>query len=128
VVIEFLSDTGLAKQRIQASAFGERFPASSGENEDAWSRNRRVEVVLERYIVTPPACPDWSRRSGVDYANQPHTNFGCANETNLGLMIANPRDLVNGRKAGPADGIQQAEGIVRYRQGQLTELQEEGIK
>jgi type IV pilus biogenesis protein CpaD/CtpE len=43
-------------------------------------------------------------------------------------MIANPRDLVNGRKAGPADGIQQAEGIVRYRQGQLTELQEEGIK
>lgn len=127
-VMQFLSKSGLDKDKIQASAFGERLPASLGSHEQAWSRNRRVEIVLERYVVTPPACPDWSRRSGVDYANRAHSNFGCATETNLGLMIANPRDLVRGRKLGPADGVHQAEGIVRYRKGQLTELQEEGIK
>lgn len=123
----FLAEGGLDRSNIHASAFGERIPAAPGNDDDAWRQNRRVEIVLERYMVTPPACPDWSRRSGVDYANQPHSNFGCATETNLGLMIANPRDLVRGRKLGPADGVHQAEGIVRYREGQLTELEEERI-
>lgn len=124
----FLAEAGLKSGSIQASAFGERLPASQGNDEGAWSRNRRVEIVLERYVVTPPACPDWSRRSGLDYSNQPLSNYGCATETNLGLMIANPRDLVRGRGLGPADGVHQAEGIVRYREGELPELQEEGIE
>lgn len=123
-----LTQNGLDNGRIHASAFGEHLPASTGHQEQSWSRNRRVEIILERYIVTPPACPDWSRRSGLDYHNQKHSNFGCATETNLGLMIANPRDLVRGRKLGPADGIHQAEGVVRYREAQLPELQEEGIE
>lgn len=126
-VKQFLARNGIDKISVHASSFGERLPVSPGNHEQAWSRNCRVEVVLERYVVTPPACPDWSRRSGLDYANQSHSNFGCATEANLGLMIANPRDLVRGRKLGPADGVHQAEGIVRYRQGQLPELQEEGI-
>ncbi len=124
----FLADHGVVNGPIHASAFGERLPASQGNDENAWSRNRRVEIVLERYLVTPPACPDWSRRTGLDYSNQPHSNFGCATETNLGLMVANPRDLVRGRTLGPADGIHQAEGITRYREGALPELQEEGIE
>lgn len=126
-VKKLLASVGFDSSRVQASAFGERLPASSGSHEQAWSQNRRVEIVLERYVVTPPACPDWSRRSGRDYSNQPHSNFGCATETNLGMMIANPRDLVRGRKLGPADGVHQAEGIVRYRKGRLTELQEERV-
>lgn len=124
----FLTSNGLDKRNIQASAFGERFPASLGRHERSWSRNRRVEIVLERYLVTPPSCPDWSRESGFDYNNQMHSNHGCATQTNLGLMIANPKDLVRGRSVGPADGIHQAEGIVRYREAQLPELQEEGIE
>lgn len=127
-VKEFLVEHDLDNASVQASTFGERFPASPGSNEQAWSRNRRVEIVLERFVVTPPACPNWSRRSGLDYANQPHSNFGCATETNLGLMVANPSDLVRGRKLGPADGVHQAEGIVRYREDDLPELQEEGIE
>jgi len=126
-VKRILGEHGLHHGRLQASAFGEHIPASSGSDEQAWSQNRRVEIVLERYVITPPPCPDWSRRSGKDYSNQPHSNFGCATETNLGLMIANPRDLVRGRKLGPADGVHQAEGIGRYREGQLTELQEERV-
>ena len=123
-----LVEHGIARVGIQASTFGERFPASLGNHEQAWSKNRRVEIVLERFVVTPPACPDWSRRSGLDYSNQPHSNFGCATEANLGLMVANPGDLVRGQKLGPADGVHQAEGIVRYREDDLPELQEEGIE
>lgn len=123
----FLKDHGVERLDLQTSSFGERAPAVPGDGEEAWRKNRRVEIVLERYLVTPPACPDWSRRTGLDYANHPHSNFGCATETNLGLMIAEPRDLVQGRDLGPADGIHQAEGIVRYREGEQPELQEERV-
>ena len=126
-VKRFLNENGVDRLNMHASSFGERAPAVAGDNERAWQRNRRVEIVLERYLVTPPACPDWSRKSGMDYANKPHTNFGCATETNLGLMIADPRDLVRGRKLDPADGVHQAEGIVRYREGDQPELEEERV-
>ncbi len=126
-VSRFLSQHGVSSANLHASAFGERAPAAAGSGPEAWKQNRRVDIVLERYLVTPPACPDWSRRSGVDFANLPHSNFGCATQTNLGLMIANPRDLVRGRRVGPADGVHQAEGIVRYREGRLPKLQEERV-
>lgn len=126
-VSRFLSQHGISAANLHASAFGEHAPAAAGNGPEVWKQNRRVDIVLERYLVTPPACPDWSRRSGIDYANLPHANFGCATQTNLGLMIANPRDLVRGRKVGPADGVQQAEGIVRYREGRLPELQKERV-
>ena len=126
-VRRFLHDNGVERLSLQASSFGERAPVDDGHGERAWRKNRRVDIVLERYLVTPPACPDWSRHTGVDYANKPHTNFGCATETNLGLMIADPRDLVSGRRLGPADGIHQADGIIRYREGEQPELQEERV-
>ncbi|MEM7041529.1 MAG: CpaD family pilus assembly lipoprotein [Pseudomonadota bacterium] len=126
-VEHFLNENGVERLSLQASSFGERAPIDDGHGERAWRKNRRVDIVLERYLVTPPACPDWSRRTGIDYANKPHSNFGCATETNLGLMIADPRDLVSGRRLGPADGTHQAEGIVRYREGEQPELQEERV-
>ncbi len=87
-----------------------------------------MELVLERYLVTLPPCPDWSRQSGTDFANLPHSNFGCATQTNLGLMVAEPRDLLHGRGLAPADGVHQAEGIVRYRTGKVVELQEQKVE
>ena len=124
---DFLAKQGVDSPNVQANSFGERSPVANGNAEESWQQNRRVEIIVERYLVTPPACPDWSRRSGVDFANAPHSNFGCATETNLGLMVANPRDLVRGRSLAPADGTHQAEGIVRYRESQQPELQEERV-
>lgn len=126
-VADFLSDQGFDRVGLRASAFGERVPAVAGSDPEAWQQNRRVEIVLERHLVVLPPCPDWSRESGLDYANLPHSNLGCATETNLGLMIANPRDLVHGRKLAPASGIHAAESIVRYRTGEVIELQEEEL-
>jgi len=124
-VRDFLRARGFERVEIHESTYGERAPAATGSTEEAWRQNRRVEVVVDRHMVVLPPCPDWSRRSGTDFANQPHSNFGCAVQTNLGLMIAEPRDLVHGRELAPADGTREAEAIVRYRTGEVTELEEE---
>ena len=52
---------GLRRSDRDRSAFGEAVPAAAGSGPAAWQQNRRVELVLERYLVTLPPCPDWSR-------------------------------------------------------------------
>ena len=126
-VSDFMREHGLAGIAPRTAAFGERVPVASGSDPAAWRQNRRVELVLERHLVRLPPCPDWSRESGLDYANLPGSNFGCATQTNLGLMIDNPSDLARGRKLAPASGIHAAEGIVRYRTGEIIELQDEEL-
>ena len=51
--------------------------------------------------------------------------FGCSNANNLGVMVANPRDLVEGRTLEPADGEANARSVQRYRLGEITPLVEE---
>lgn len=124
----FLREHGLPYLTVTSTAFGEALPRVESSDSNAWRLNRRVELVLERYLVTLPACPDWSRESGTDFSNQPLSNLGCATQTNLGLMVAEPKDLVRGRTLGPADGVQQAEGIVRYREGKVVDLKQERVE
>ncbi len=76
-----------------------------------------MTVQLERYVVTPPSCPNWSKPTGGDPDNTTFSNFGCATETNLGMMVAQPRDLVVGRQPGPPDADPALQAIQNYRAG-----------
>jgi pilus assembly protein CpaD len=78
-----------------------------------------VSVVIGRYLVTSPRCPDWTKQPGLDSANRRSSNFGCATTTNLGLMVADPGDLVQGAPMGPSDGAKGARAINRYREGEV---------
>lgn len=73
-----------------------------------------VRVAVERYVVTLPSCPDWRQKAWPNYENAPSSNFGCANATALGLMVANPRDLIEGDDFAGPDGTQAATAIERY--------------
>ena len=79
-------------------------------------------VVVERYVVTPPDCPNWTKSSSGDHDNAPTSNFGCSNVTNLGLMVADPRDLVVARQLGPASAAQAGLAIQRYMAGKTSPL------
>lgn len=116
---------GYRQIRVQPVAYGKRAPVVPGSTPEAWRQNRRVEVMVERDVVLLPACPDWSRESDRDFANLPLSNLGCGVRTNLGLMVAEPRDLARGRGLGPADGVKAAGAIERYRAGEETDLQQE---
>jgi pilus assembly protein CpaD len=81
-----------------------------------------VVVLADRYVVTPPTCPDWSDSPATGHANTPNSNFGCATVSNFALMVDNPRDLMTGRALGPADAEPSIESVERYRTGQLKPL------
>jgi len=63
----------------------------------------RAILSVGRYTVTLPACPNWSESLAAEFTNACSGNYGCANVTNLGLMVASPADLVSGRTLAPAD-------------------------
>jgi pilus assembly protein CpaD len=67
-----------------------------------------------RYTVTLPPCPNWSSPPTAEYTNAHNSNWGCATATNLGLMVANPADLISGRTLAPADGMPATAAVTRY--------------
>ena len=65
----------------------------------------RAVVDIGRYAVTLPDCPNWSESLSVDFSNALTSNYGCADATNLGLMVASPGDLVRGREFTGIDAV-----------------------
>jgi pilus assembly protein CpaD len=80
---------------------------------DAVPANQAI-VSVGRYAVTLPTCPNWSQSLSADFTNAFTSNYGCANTTNLGLMVASPGDLVSGRSLTGADAQLAAEAVKRY--------------
>lgn len=74
-----------------------------------------VRVVLGRYLVHTPNCPDWTKPADADHLNRVHSNYGCATASSLDLMVANPADLVHGRTMTPGDADQATRLFRVYR-------------
>lgn len=109
-------------ERVLAYLNLKRLRAGMVINDDPKMPDDAVRLIVHRYQVTLPGCPDWTDKGGITHANQVHSNWSCANAVNLGLMVANPGDLVRGRNAGHGDGAAQVLGIQRYRQGETKPL------
>jgi pilus assembly protein CpaD len=78
-------------------------------------------IGISRYSVTLPPCPDWSQPPTYDFGNAHSSWYGCTDATNLGLMVANPGDLVSGRPLGPADGQPAVMAVERYRNDRIKQ-------
>lgn len=72
-----------------------------------------VRVVVSRRRAGVPNCPNWSTASQPDFANSTMANFGCAVNTNVAAMIANPEDLIHGREATGVD-INAADRAIQF--------------
>ena len=80
---------------------------------DTVPANRAV-VSIGRYAVTLPTCPNWSESRSYDFTNALTSNYGCANTTNLGLMVASPADLASGRPFSGPDATPAVAAVQRY--------------
>jgi pilus assembly protein CpaD len=56
-----------------------------------------IRIVVSRMKATVPGCPDWSGKPIYDFHSKTASNFGCAVNSNLAAMIADPQDLITGR-------------------------------
>ena len=68
-------------------------PVTSG-----YVRPGQARVVISRSIATVPGCPDWSAKSDMNYINALSPGFGCSVNSNMAAMVADPQDLLEGKK------------------------------
>ncbi len=79
-----------------------------------------VRVVASRAHASVPDCPTWSD-PGIAAATTTSSNFGCAVNSNLAAMIADPNDLVVGREGGiDLSGSTASRAIHTYRSRPAT--------
>ena len=58
----------------------------------------QARVVITRSVASVPDCPDWSHTAEGNELNATNPNYGCATNSNLAAMIANPEDLIRGQQ------------------------------
>ena len=58
----------------------------------------QARVLITRSTAAVPGCPDWSTKSDMNYGNGISPGYGCAVNSNLAAMVANPEDLLEGQK------------------------------
>lgn len=55
-----------------------------------------ARIVVVRASASVPGCPQWKSDSDTNFANGASSNYGCAVNSNLAAMVANPEHLVKG--------------------------------
>ena len=74
-----------------------------------------VRVIVSRTAASVPGCPIWEDET-VGAPERTATNFGCATNSNLAAMIADPNDLVRGQTGGDTvQGVQGSKAVKLYR-------------
>jgi pilus assembly protein CpaD len=109
----------LGSVRNELQRFGISSSVVSAQPTTDQSTGDEVVVFAQSVAVLPPDCPGYNTPIALDEEWRPIGSLGCSNAVNLGLMVANPSDLAQGRPTGPSDGEAQALQIQRYRAGQV---------
>ena len=114
---EVVSDPriGVINEKLDHFIPGANALAITGEK----GSNNRINLIVGRYVVLPPNCPDLSRPTASNSGNYTDSNFGCSTQRNLGLMLADPGDLLRGRTLAPGNGEALSIGIRAYRAGKV---------
>lgn len=87
-------------------------PATAGMLQPGQAR-----VVITRSSASVPGCSDWSARSDMNYGNATSPNYGCAINSNLAAMVADPQDLLEGKKGSGETVIATSnKAIATYRE------------
>lgn len=82
-----------------------------------------IRVVAGRATASVPGCPAWNDPE-IEPTSNTSTNYGCATNSNLAAMVANPDDLVVGQDAGTSGSAVTAGRAIRvYRGRQPTGTQ-----
>lgn len=90
-------------------------PVTTGEVPEGGLR-----VVVTRASASVPGCPDWSTKSSINFNNATSSNYGCATNSNLAAMIADPNDLIKGATDERSDTAAATRPVRTYREKAQT--------
>jgi len=80
-----------------------------------------ARVVVTRSVASVPGCPNWEYAGQIGAPITTDSNYGCATNSNLAAMIANPADLVLGQSgSGLSDPREGARAVESYRSRVLS--------
>ena len=97
VMIDDPLQSGATRSAVEATAarfgllLGAEAPVTPGYVNAGTAR-----IIVSRSKAYVPGCPDWSANSDVNLANATSSNYGCASNSNLAAMIADPEHLIRG--------------------------------
>ncbi|WP_072395053.1 CpaD family pilus assembly protein [Hyphomicrobium sp. CS1GBMeth3] len=106
---QILGDMGFADSSIAVEAY------HTDGHSDA-----PVRVTYLRYVAEAPVCGYWPTNLANQRDNTNYPNFGCANQHNLAVSVANPADLIGPRTE--SDRPSERRDVVwdHYRNGKST--------
>ena len=86
-----------------------------------------VRVIVTRSSASVPGCPDWSAKSDTNLNNGTSSNYGCATNSNIASMVADPEHLIRGANStGRTVVMSSTKAIDSYREAKPTG--EQGLK
>lgn len=74
-----------------------------------------LRVVVTRASASVPGCPNWDSKSSINPNNATSSNYGCAVNSNLAAMVADPNDLIKGASDTGHDPAAATRAINTYR-------------
>lgn len=76
-----------------------------------------ARVVITRSNARVPGCPDWSADNDANPLNATSSNYGCAVNSNIAAMVADPEHLIKGSEArGSTVIMSSTKAISSYRE------------
>lgn len=79
-----------------------------------------MRVVVTRATASVPGCPNWDSKSAINITNSTSSNYGCATNSNLAAMVADPNDLIKGARNDRTDPSAATRAIRTYREKPQT--------
>lgn len=79
-----------------------------------------LRVVITRASAHVPGCPDWASKSSMNFNNATSSNYGCATNSNLAVMVADPNDLIKGATTERNDPTAATRPIRTFREKPQT--------
>lgn len=79
-------------------------------------------IVIQRSITN---CPSWGVPNMADSNVSQSSNFGCASQRNLAIMVADPSDLLRGKKLSPANSEHTTNALSRYYRRNIEQSEPE---
>ncbi len=80
-----------------------------------------ARIVVTRSRASVPGCPDWGGRSTTNFNNGTNDGFGCAVNSNIAAMVADPEHLIHGAKGtGETVIMTSNKAIATYREKKPT--------